>query len=127
MIATPRRSRSKVRYAVIGLGHIAQTAILPAIAHARRCELAALISDDDVKRNELGDRYHVEHRFSEYDQVLASGTFDAIYIALPNHLHCEYTVSPRRPESMCCARSPWQSTRPSAKRCCMLSRPPAYG
>ena len=92
MIATKRRSRSKLRYAVIGLGHIAQTAVLPAFAHARGCELTALISDDAAKLSELGDKFHVEHRFADYDQALASGTFDAVYIALPNHLHCEYTV-----------------------------------
>jgi len=29
-------SRGPVRYAVVGLGHIAQVAVLPAFAHARR-------------------------------------------------------------------------------------------
>ena len=97
MIATrgdkrTRRRRSKIRYAVIGLGHIAQTAVLPAFAHARGCELSALISDDEIKLTELGEKYVVEHRFQDYEEALASGTFDAVYIALPNNLHCEHTV-----------------------------------
>ena len=29
---------------------------------------------------------------SFYENILRSGNIDAIYIALPNHLHCEYTV-----------------------------------
>ena len=92
MVGTRRRRRAKIRYAVIGLGHIAQTAVLPAFAHARGCELAALISDDAQKLAELAEKYGVEHRFQDYDKALASGAFDAVYIALPNNLHCEYTV-----------------------------------
>jgi predicted dehydrogenase len=87
-----RRSRGKVRFAIVGLGHIAQTAVLPAFAHAKRCTLSALISDDETKLDELSRKYGVEHRFRDFDSALSSGTFDALYIALPNNLHCEYTV-----------------------------------
>ncbi len=87
-----RRSSSKLRYAVVGLGHIAQSAVLPAFAHAKRCELAALISDDAAKLEELGEKHGVQHRFRDLDEALTSGTFDALYIALPNNQHCEYTV-----------------------------------
>jgi glucose-fructose oxidoreductase len=91
-MAAARRKRKRIRYGVVGLGYIAQIAVLPAFAHARGCELAALISDDETKLADLGDKYKVEHRFRDYDEALASGTFDALYIALPNNMHCEYTV-----------------------------------
>ena len=39
-------SSTPVRYAVVGLGHIAQVAVLPAFAHARRnSELVAVVSE----------------------------------------------------------------------------------
>ncbi|MCE5266370.1 MAG: Gfo/Idh/MocA family oxidoreductase [Planctomycetaceae bacterium] len=85
----------KVRYAVAGLGHIAQTAILPAFAHAsENSELAVLVSNDEAKRRELGDRYAVSNVYSyaDYDRMLHSGLVDAVYIALPNHMHCQYAV-----------------------------------
>jgi len=45
-----KRSSGPVRYAVVGLGHIAQVAVLPAFAHARRnSRLAALVSNDPTK------------------------------------------------------------------------------
>jgi predicted dehydrogenase len=88
----PRRGR-KIRYAVVGLGHIAQVAVLPAFAHARRnSTLAALVSRDETKLRELAERHSVPHTFTDYDACLKSGEIDAVYIALPNHLHCEYTV-----------------------------------
>ena len=88
-----------VRYAVVGLGHIAQVAILPAFANARRnSRLAALVSDNAVKRKELSAKYGVEHAYSyeQFDECLQSGAIDAVYIALPNHLHCEYTARAAR-------------------------------
>jgi glucose-fructose oxidoreductase len=87
----PARGRGTVRYAVVGLGHIAQVAVLPAFAHAsRNSELAAFVSDDPTKLRRLGRRYGVSARFSydEYDDCLE--TVDAVYIAVPNHLHREY-------------------------------------
>jgi len=85
---------SKVRYAVAGLGHFAQAAILPAFANAREnSELAALVTGDDDKSIELGKRYGVPAvGYDEYDRLLASGKVDAVYIALPNSHHRDYTI-----------------------------------
>ena len=39
-----KRGGRRIGYAVAGLGHIAQTAVLPAFAHAKNSRLVALIS-----------------------------------------------------------------------------------
>ena len=94
-MASKRRKRSgDIRYAVVGLGHIAQAAVLPAFGHVKgRSRLAALVSDDRQKLSVLGDKYGVENRVSydRFDSLVQSGDIDAVYIALPNHLHREYT------------------------------------
>ena len=87
--------KTKVRYAVLGLGHITQAAVLPAFAHARASsELTALISSDPAKLRKLGRKYGVERLYSyeQFDECMDSGVVDAVYIALPNHLHAEYTI-----------------------------------
>jgi predicted dehydrogenase len=87
--------RKQVRYAVVGLGHIAQIAVLPAFGNARRnSKLAALVSGDPTKRKELSQRYGVDKAVSyeQYDELLKSGDIDAVYIALPNSLHSEYAI-----------------------------------
>lgn len=90
-----RSSRSRIRYAVVGLGHIAQNAILPAFAHAEgNSELTALVSDDPVKLRTLSREYGVENCFSydDFEVCLHSGIIDAVYIALPNNLHADYCI-----------------------------------
>jgi predicted dehydrogenase len=87
-------ARRPVRYAVIGLGHIAQIAVLPAFAHARKnSELCALISDDEAKLRKLGRRYGVAQLgpYAQYEELLDASKADAVYIALPNVMHREYT------------------------------------
>ncbi|HMO86545.1 MAG TPA: Gfo/Idh/MocA family oxidoreductase [Lacipirellulaceae bacterium] len=81
-----------VRFAVVGLGHIAQAAVLPAFANAEYCQLAALVTDDFEKVPPIKEQYDVDQavHYDDYDRLMASGDVDAVYIALPNSLHCEY-------------------------------------
>ena len=85
-------STRQVRYAVVGLGHIVQVAVLPAFKRAQNSQLISIISGDETKRKELARKYKLKSVFSyaEYQQALAD--VDAVYIGLPNHLHREYTI-----------------------------------
>ena len=78
----------KIRYAVVGIGSIAQEAVLPAFKNAQNSELTALVSGDPTKREELGKKYRIPHTYTyeQYEGCLSSGEVDAVYIALPNHL-----------------------------------------
>ncbi len=91
--------RKQIRYAVVGLGHIAQVAVLPAFANSRRnSTLAALVSGDPLKRETLSAKYGVARTcdYDGYDALCASGDIDAVYIALPNSMHCDYAVRAAR-------------------------------
>ena len=86
----------KIRYAVAGLGHIAQAAVLPAFKHAgENSELVALISDDREKVEAMSREYNVKNSWSydQLDEACKSGVFDALYIALPNDMHRDFTVA----------------------------------
>jgi predicted dehydrogenase len=98
----------RVRYAVVGLGHIAQAAVLPAFANAaENSELRALVSGDPAKLGELSRTYQVPRTFSyeQYQECLRSGEVDAVYIALPNSMHCEYCVAAARTGIPCAMSS----------------------
>jgi predicted dehydrogenase len=90
-----RKAGLKVRYAVVGLGYISQIAALPAFAHARQnSELVALISGDPQKLKKLARAYSIKRTYSyeQFADCLGGGEIDAVYIALPNHMHQAYTV-----------------------------------
>jgi predicted dehydrogenase len=90
-------SKRTIRYAVVGLGHIAQVAVLPAFGHARRnSQLTAIVSGDRTKRREIAKRYRLDQAFSynQFEECLRS--VDAVYIALPNSMHAEYTTRAAR-------------------------------
>ncbi len=90
----------KVRYAVVGLGHISQVAVLPAFKHAANSLVTALVTGDSKKRKELSKKYRLDvdsvYTYDQYEQCLRSQKIDAVYIGLPNHLHCDYTVRAAR-------------------------------
>lgn len=115
---TSNGSSERIRYAVVGLGHIAQAAVLPAFAHARQnSELAALVSSDPVKLEKLGRRYRVKDLFTynQYEDCLESGLIDAVYIALPNSMHCDFTVRAARAGVHVLVEKPMAVTRSECK------------
>jgi predicted dehydrogenase len=84
--------KKKIRYAVVGLGHIAQTAVLPAFKHAENSELAALITGNPEKDRELSERYRVKaYGYDDLESALEREKVNAVYIATPNILHRAYT------------------------------------
>jgi glucose-fructose oxidoreductase len=91
--ATGKTTRSeRLRFAVVGLGHFAQVAVLPAFAHAKECELRALFSEDETKLRALKRKYGVEAvlSYEQYDEYLRSGEIDAVYVTVPNDQHRDY-------------------------------------
>jgi predicted dehydrogenase len=86
------QSQKKIQYAVVGLGHLAQVAVLPAFKNTSNSTLAAIVSGDAQKLKKLGRKYDLERVYSyeDYDQALSE--VDAVYLVLPNHLHREYVV-----------------------------------
>ncbi len=84
----------KVRYGVVGIGWISQTAFLPGVEHTGNSEVVAFVSGHEDKAARVGEKYGVSalYSYDEYDQLLASGTIDAVYLATPNFDHVDLAV-----------------------------------
>ena len=91
--ATVVRGR-KVRYAVVGVGWIAQTAFLPGVRHTGNSEVVALVTGHEEKAQKVGEMYDIAavYAYEAFDELLRSGTIDAVYLALPNFDHVELAV-----------------------------------
>ncbi|MEY4580942.1 MAG: hypothetical protein RL701_5645 [Pseudomonadota bacterium] len=88
------QSERKIRYVVIGAGHIAQVAVLPAFQHANEnSELVGIVSSDAEKRDVLAQRHKLAFAvdYDDLEQALKDAHVDAAYVAVPNGLHRELT------------------------------------
>lgn len=85
---------SKVRYAVVGAGWISQAAFMPGVALTGNSELTAIVTGDQKKAEALGARYGITrtYHYDAYRAALESNGFDAIYMALPNDQHAQFTI-----------------------------------
>lgn len=88
-----RADKKRIRYAVVGAGNIAQVAVLPAFVHTHEnSELAAIVSNDPLKRAALGKRYRVATgSYDELETLIERERIEALYLALPNQLHRSFT------------------------------------
>jgi predicted dehydrogenase len=87
-------TNKKVRYAMVGLGDIAQEDLMPGVAHTGNSEITVLITSDKEKAAKLGEKYKVEatYNYEQFDEAISSERFDAIYLATPNWRHAEFII-----------------------------------
>jgi predicted dehydrogenase len=88
------RITPKVGFAVIGLGAIAQSSVLPCFAKSKKAVLAALVGRDKKQAGRLARKYKV-HSFygaDEYSACLANPEIAAVYIAAPPGEHSKLTI-----------------------------------
>jgi predicted dehydrogenase len=105
-------AKEKIRYAVVGLGHIAQAAVLPAFEHAENSELAALVTGNPGKNSELSERYKVNaYAYDDLEMALEKEQVDAVYIAAPNILHREYAERAARASTHVLCEKPMATTQ----------------
>ena len=81
-----------MKLAVLGTGKIVQE-FLPMIQQVSDVELVALLSTPRSldKAKEMQAHYHIQEVYIDYETLLANDTIDTVYVALPNHLHYQYT------------------------------------
>jgi predicted dehydrogenase len=93
---TPLPPHMRVRYAVVGLGHLALEEILPALSSCKKSMLTALVSGSPEKMKKVAAQYGIKeencYSYQTYDQLKTNKEVDVIYIVLPNSLHKEYVI-----------------------------------
>ncbi|CAM4269017.1 MULTISPECIES: Gfo/Idh/MocA family protein [Paenibacillus] len=77
-----------VRFGVVGTNWITER-LLEAAAQVEGFKLTAVYSRTEDKATAFADKYDVEHRFTDLEELAASDVIDAVYIATPNTVHAE--------------------------------------
>jgi predicted dehydrogenase len=83
---------SQVKWGVLGAASIAVQRVMPAMREAPNATLHALASRDEAKARAVAAKFEAPRAYGGYDLLLADPEIDAVYIPLPNQLHCEWSV-----------------------------------
>ena len=82
--------------AVVGLGRLSLTQILPGFAEAKHVRVTALVSGERDKARVIAAQYNVPERniydYKSFDSIKNNPDVDVVYIVLPNAMHMEYTL-----------------------------------
>jgi predicted dehydrogenase len=80
---------TKIRWGLIGAGWIANKAIAPAM-HAASGAIVQAVASRDPERSRALKPVTIHE---SYQDLINDPAVDAVYLSLPNHLHCQWSVA----------------------------------
>jgi D-xylose 1-dehydrogenase (NADP+, D-xylono-1,5-lactone-forming) len=84
-------SSDPVRWGILSTAHINRLVIPPARASAK-VDLIAVASRDEVRAQNYAQEWGIERSYGSYEALLADPDVEAVYISLPNSLHCPWSI-----------------------------------
>jgi predicted dehydrogenase len=85
-----------IGYCMVGLGRISMQHFMPALKSSKMGRLTALVSGHRDKAEKMAAEYGLPvkniYSYDNYDAIIGNKDIDAVYIALPNSMHAEYTI-----------------------------------
>jgi predicted dehydrogenase len=83
---------SQVSWGIVGTANIARSQFLPGLREAGGGRGALVASRDAARADAYAAANGIERGVADYAAVVESPDIDAVYVALPNSLHAEWTV-----------------------------------
>jgi xylose dehydrogenase (NAD/NADP) len=80
-----------VRWGIISTAHINRL-VIPGAHASEKVELLAVASRDHSRAEEYARHWEIERAYCSYEQLLSDSDIEAVYISLPNTLHCEWSI-----------------------------------
>ncbi len=82
----------KVKWGVLGTADIARGQTIPGMMLAEHCERYAIAGRRIEKAKSYQEEFGFRKAYGSYDELLADPEVQAVYIPLPNDIHCQWTV-----------------------------------
>jgi len=83
---------NKIRWGVIGTARIGKIAVIPAIQAAYNSEIVAVASRELDKAASFAAEIGIPKAYGSYEALLEADDIDAVYIPLPNSMHCKWAI-----------------------------------
>ena len=86
----------KINWGVLGTAGIAKGQTIPGMCEAENCHLYAIAGRSMEKAEAFRKEFGFEKAYDSYDAMLSDPQVEAVYIPLPNELHCQWTAAALR-------------------------------
>jgi D-xylose 1-dehydrogenase (NADP+, D-xylono-1,5-lactone-forming) len=80
-----------VRVGILSTAHINRL-LIPGAQASEKVELIAVASREQSKADEYARKWDIERAYGSYDALLEDPDVEAVYISLPNTMHCEWSI-----------------------------------
>jgi predicted dehydrogenase len=80
-----------VKWGIISTADINRL-VIPGAHASPKVDLVAVASRDQARADEYAKAWAIERAYGTYDSLLADPEIEAVYISLPNALHCEWSI-----------------------------------
>jgi xylose dehydrogenase (NAD/NADP) len=78
-----------IKFGILGTARIARAFFSAPLQNAA---IVAIASREQSKADTFGAEFNIPRCYDSYERLLADPDIEAVYIPLPQHLHCEYTI-----------------------------------
>jgi predicted dehydrogenase len=86
----------KFGFAMVGLGRISMQHLAPSLKTSTKAKVTGLVSGHRDKADKMAAEYGIPakniYSYENFDAIADNKDIDAVYIALPNSMHAEYTI-----------------------------------
>ena len=81
-----------LQWGILGAANIATWQVIPAIQQSESGHVVAIASRSSKKSAQVASQFGIDRSYGSYEELLADPKVDAIYIPLPNAMHCEWSI-----------------------------------
>lgn len=89
-------AENRSRIALVGAGHVAQVAHIPAYKNNPNVELVAVVDEDPIKARRIKEQFGFAEWYEDISDMLKKSKVDAVDICTPNYLHAPMAIAALR-------------------------------
>lgn len=82
----------RLRIGILGAARIAPTALIAPSRQIPEVDIVAIAARDPQHAASFARKHQIPRVFSSYDEICADPDLNAVYIPLPNSLHCRWAI-----------------------------------
>jgi predicted dehydrogenase len=81
----------RVRWGILSTADINRK-VIPGAHASEKVELVAVASRDQARADAYAQTWEIERAYGSYEALLADPEIEAVYISLPNNMHCDWSI-----------------------------------